>query len=366
MPGLTSLKSGPAGTVPAGPGSPDRARKSAESWPRALPARPATRRPWAGAHGQLEPRALPTLRAQRTLQVLLGAIWLLDGALQLQPFMFSKGFVAQVLEPNAHGQPRILADAITMSAHIFAQHLVAFDAAAAALQIVIGLALLHRRYVRVGLALSLAWGLGVWCFGEGFGGLLTGNASPLTGAPGAAALYVLAALVLWPADRPPGRSVASRGLLGERGARAAWAALWLLLATLWLLPANTSPDAIKQAVAAAPAGAPWLAALVAWGRQAAGARGLTIALALALISVGVAVGVLFGRWAKPLLLIAAFVALAYWIFGQALGGIFTGQATDLNSGPLLILLCAALYPVVQPVLSDARDPEPIGCLPESG
>ena len=49
----------------------------------------------------------------------------------------------------------------------------------------------------------------------------------LTGAPGAVLLYGLIGLIVWPNGRPG-------GLLGVRGARIAWAALWLVMAWLWL------------------------------------------------------------------------------------------------------------------------------------
>jgi hypothetical protein len=36
---------------------------------------------------------------RRGLQITLGILWLADGALQLQPFMFGRGLVNQVLMP---------------------------------------------------------------------------------------------------------------------------------------------------------------------------------------------------------------------------------------------------------------------------
>jgi hypothetical protein len=37
----------------------------------------------------------------RRLQVALGLIWLLDAALQYQPFMFGRGFATDVVLPSA-------------------------------------------------------------------------------------------------------------------------------------------------------------------------------------------------------------------------------------------------------------------------
>src|SRR5947209_9210249 len=56
--------------------------------------------------------------ARRAIQTALGLIWLLDGALQFQSFMYSKGFV-HVITGTAAGQPHWLASSINWAAHIF-------------------------------------------------------------------------------------------------------------------------------------------------------------------------------------------------------------------------------------------------------
>ena len=86
--------------------------------------------------------AAPGVVTRRRLELALGGIWLLDGALQFQPSMFSKSFFANL-------------------------------AALAA-----------------GMALAVTYGL----FGQDLGGLLTGRATD----PGTAPLLVLFALALWP------------------------------------------------------------------------------------------------------------------------------------------------------------------------
>jgi hypothetical protein len=59
----------------------------------------------------------------------------------------------------------------------------------------------------------------------------------------------------------------------------------------------------------------------------------------------VALGVLAGRLVRPTLAIGALLSLSYWVLGPGLGGMFTGQATDPNAGPLIVLLAATLYPL---------------------
>lgn len=283
---------------------------------------------------------------QRVMQVCLGLIWLLDGALQLQPSMFRRSFVTGMLVPTAKGNPAPVASSITAMAHFIEPHIAAWNALFAATQLAIGAGLLARRTVRPALAVSFAWSLAVWWFAEGLGGLLTGAASPLTGAPGAVLLYVFVGLLAWPnGEQHQERAEArSTGLLGGRGARAAWAALWVGSAALLLQPANLAGGALRDALVAAEAGQPgWYAGLLSGVAHVLGPQGtaLTVAVAaeMALVGIGVALG-----WRVPSLLGAATVlALLVWVLPEGLGGILTGTGTDPNTGPLLALAALGWY-----------------------
>jgi len=50
------------------------------------------------------------------------------------------------------------------------------------------------------------------------------------------------------------------------------------------------------------------------------------------------------RHTTVFLVAGAALAFDYWVFGEAFGQIFSGIATDPNSGPLLVLLALTLYP----------------------
>jgi hypothetical protein len=147
---------------------------------------------------------------------------------------------------------------------------------------------------------------------------------------------VLVGLAVWPA-RCPG------GLLGVRGARITWAALWLFMGWLWLEPQNSSPGAVAAAIKGAPSGMGWLSSVQHWGATAADGRGLAIALVLALLSAAIGVAVAVNWHAKPFVIVAIALNLVYWVFGQGFGGIFTGSGTDPSTAPLFILLSCALY-----------------------
>lgn len=153
-------------------------------------------------------------RVPRVAQVVLGLIWLIDGILQFQPYMFGKTFITGVILPNAPGQPGVIADPITWIAHLIEPHVALFNGFAATLQVLIGLGLLYRRTVRPALLVSFVWIVGIWVTGEGLGGFFNDTANPLTGAPGAALLYLIA---VWTWKRRGlGRSLARLSARPER------------------------------------------------------------------------------------------------------------------------------------------------------
>lgn len=291
--------------------------------------------------------AAPTWGAQRKLQIGLGLIWLIDGALQLQPFMFTRAFVTQTIAPNEIGQPGFVAGPVRLAAHLIEPHVVLFNLLAATIQVLIGLGLIYRPTVKAALLTSFGWALGVWWIGEGLGGLFTGTASPLTGAPGAALLYVLAGLIAWPQARRQTRRTSAGGLLGERGACTVWVLLWLGSATLWLLPANRADMAIHDAIENAPSGARWLSSIHSTVAAPTAGHGIAIAIGAASLSAAVGLAVLLARYARPVLALSTAIALVYLVIGQGLGGILTGSGTDPGTGPLIILLAITIYPLHQ-------------------
>jgi spore coat protein A len=234
----------------------------------------------------------------RVVQSTLGLFWMIDGVVQLLPFTStpdSGGFL--------DGQPRWLAQSLAWVTGLDGPALTLWHAVFALAQLLIGVGLLARPTVKAALAVSMGWAAILWWLGGSLGILFTGDASPLTGAPGAAALIVVLALVAWPTGR-------AGGLLGARGTRAVWAALWIGMAWLWLRVADGG-DVI---------------ALVCAGASAL---------------VGVAVGI---RWhARTFLWTAIGLNLAYWIVGQGFGGLVAGEGIDAGSGPLFIVLAGLLF-----------------------
>ena len=118
--------------------------------------------------------------------------------------------------------------------------------------------------------------------------------------------------------------------------------LWLGAAALWLLPANDAAGSTHDAIATAPSGVRWLSGILSSAAHGTAGRGTTIALGLAVVSACIGVGVLCGWHARFFLGLAIGVSAVYWVIGQGLGGIFTGQATDPGSGPVMIVIGSML------------------------
>src|ERR1700685_3405460 len=101
-----------------------------------------------GPSPRAKPLHQPLVRSQRILQVVLGLFWILDAALQFQPFMFSKNFVPTFVLANASGQPTVIHWAITNVGNFLAPHPAVWNALFALTQLAIGVGLLFPRTVR--------------------------------------------------------------------------------------------------------------------------------------------------------------------------------------------------------------------------
>src|ERR1700733_8707963 len=291
--------------------------------------------------GEVEaPSRFPfAVRTQRALQVILGLFWILDAALQFQPFMFGRGFVENNLLGNASGQPFVLGDFITHVGNFLSPDIAVWNTFFALIQLLIGVGLLYKGTVRTALAVSFAWVLGIWVIGEGLGMLLTGNASALTGAPGSALLYGLIGLMAWPrptrhhpvdwSDRPSGvaTSAAAQGIGGTIMPLAVWAGYWSLAAVLFLLPANRTRTSIQSAIAGMTDGVPgWYAHFLTSVANLFATTGTQTSWILAAVSVAIGLGPLVARRPGWFLAAGALFSFLMWIAAQGLvGDVFTGS-----------------------------------------
>ncbi len=281
----------------------------------------------------------------RRLRLTLAAIWLTDAALQYQPWMFTKAF-SQMLGESAQGNPPVIAGPVTWSAGVIAQHPAVANAAFATIQLLLALGIAWHRSVKPALAASIVWSLAIWWLGESLGGVLTSTASPWNGAPGAVILYALLAVLLWPASQDTPVSFTAARPLGRLPARLMWLALWGSLAYFALRAATAAPQGLHDMLTSMATGEPGpiaspghgaLALLAQHGQQASA----VLAIACEVIAIGIFLPVPAARVA---VIIAFAAAAVIWVIGENFGGIFTGTATDPNTGPLLALLAAAYWP----------------------
>jgi hypothetical protein len=281
----------------------------------------------------------------RVVQLALAGFWAIDALLQLQPANFTSQLVHSTMLGNAENQPQPIFDSLVSVSHLLEPFHVELNTAIILVQLALACGLLWRRTVKAALALSIAWALGIWWLGEGFGGIFAGKATLLVGAPGPAALYALLALVGWPTERRVTSTIAAAGALGERATLGAWALLWsggaiLRVAPFWFSPVYALAGDFQLSLDQEPR---WLYRINEALSHFAATAGLPLVIAIALVEAAIGIGVLT-RHRRLFLTAGMLIATVYWAFGQQLAGLLTGTATDIGAGPAVILLALTLWP----------------------
>lgn len=130
----------------------------------------------------------------------------------MQPQMFSKKFVNRDVLPNIAGQPSLVSSPVHFFMNIFLVSPIIMNIIIILVQLLIAILIFYKKSAKVGLSLSIVWGLFIWYIGEGLGGLFLGNGnfSLLMGAPGSALLYVILAIAVMPKEKD---TIPARGLI---------------------------------------------------------------------------------------------------------------------------------------------------------
>jgi hypothetical protein len=125
-----------------------------------------------------------------------------------------------------------------------------------------------------------------------------------------------------------------------------WALLWAGLGYLILQPASRASGSVSAMLTEMKDGEPgWIASLDSGLARGLAGHGTAVAIVLAILCTAAVLGIAAPpRLTRFGVIAAALAGLAFWIL-QDFGEIFTGQGTDPNSGPLLIALAAAFWPV---------------------
>jgi len=300
------------------------------------------------------------LLARKTLQRLLGVLWLIDGLLQLQPQMFTMNMVNGVMKPMLQGQPGPIGFSLQFIVDQTTLHLTAVNLLITFVQIGLGIGflLLSNRWLKKIIIASFVWAFIVWYGGEGMSMLLTGQASILTGAPGAVLLYPLLGLAIYPRKKSPAASkdapakTADEGLLSRKYLRWILSAFWFFAALLQLQPNWWQAGQISQAIGAMIGQGGLNGVLVDPVLQqisnitASIEIPLNIALIIVFLTLGVGLAVVKEKHLRPFLVASIVASVLIWYTAQALGMIFTGMSTDFNSGLLLVVIALACWPRV--------------------
>ena len=299
------------------------------------------------------------LLSDTRLRQIIGAIWLIDGLLQLQPQMFTMNMVNGVMAPTVDGQPPFVAATLHWFIGITTQYLVPINWGIALIQIIIGVWLLSGRAIKRAIILSAIWAVIVWYAGEGMSMLLTGQASILTGAPGAVLLYPIIALTFYPVTSSDGTQ---QDLLSRRGLRSILAGFWVFAALLQLQPYWWQSGQISQQISAMYSLGTLSGFLIDpslhWLSGITGSLEVPLNIVFIVICLAIGVGLFLSkdRRVHPWLVASIVGSLVIWWFNQALGMILTGMATDFNSGLLLVVMALACWPHIERQTPIEHDP----------
>lgn len=301
------------------------------------------------------------LLSRKTLQRILGLLWLIDGILQLQPQMFTMNMVNGVMKPMLEGQPPFIEPSLQFIVNQTTLHLTAVNLLIAIVQILLGLGflLLSDRRVKELVIASIIWSLIVWYGGEGMSMLLTGTASILSGAPGAVLLYPLLGFAVYPRKKSDPAAQAGKvnvrydGLLTRAHLRWVLSGFWFFAAALQLQPNWWQPGQISQTIGAMVGQGGLNGVLVDPVLQRLSDLTanieipLNIALIVVFLALGAGIAVARREQLRPFLIASIVVSVIIWYCTQAFGMILTGMATDFNSGLLIVVMALACWPKVQ-------------------
>jgi cytochrome oxidase Cu insertion factor (SCO1/SenC/PrrC family) len=294
--------------------------------------------------------SFPEPAGRQLLVIGFGNLWLFDAFLQAQPKM-AVGLPSLVIEPTAASSPAWVQHLVNWAGTTWSYHPVQAGAAAVWIQAGIGIWMVAAPRGAMSRLAGLAgagWALVVWVFGESFGGIFAPGLTWLTGAPGAAAVYVVAGLLIalpesaWHSPRLGRLILAGLGLfLAGMAVLQAWPGRGF-----WQGISNGQPGTVAgmaQSMSLTPQPgflSGWVFAFGTFDEAHGFAVNMVAVIALAVAGAAFLSG-------RPRLIRLAFPAfvmlcLADWVLVQDLG-FLGGLGTDPNSMIPLILLAGAGY-----------------------
>jgi cytochrome oxidase Cu insertion factor (SCO1/SenC/PrrC family) len=297
--------------------------------------------------------AAPEPAWRQLLRIGFGVIWIIDGLLQAQPAM-AEGLPSQVIQPAAATSPGWVQHIVNWAGTSWSYHPIQAGAAAVWIQIGIGVWLItapRGSWSRLAGLASAGWALVVWVFGEAFGGIFAPGLTWLFGAPGAAACYLAAGLLI----AAPQRSWRTPQL--GRTALSVLGTFFLGMAVLQAWPGRGfwqgtlhGSGGTLTGMIRSMAATPQPAVLAGWVSSFASftaAHGFAVNLFAVIALAAIGMGLLTAGSGSPRLLRLTVIAmvllcLADWVLVEDFG-FFGGLGTDPNSMIPLALLGVAGY-----------------------
>lgn len=258
-----------------------------------------------------------------TMQRLLGLVWIFDGVLQLKPEMFTKQFLEQVILPTSQGQPYWIGGIVKFGISVVEPHILVWNILFAVIQLGIGMAMLFDWRARIAIIVSLLWALIVWIAGEGIGQLFTGQSSLISGAPGSVLLYAFVGIAVWP---PQKECVMNWRHQNVHFARYTLSGLWMLGSFLHLQKPFLQGGEWSQTIS------------VGWVAHGLTGHAMLVSITLSVFEFLIGLAFLFRFQYLPVCWVSIVLSFVFWWVGQSFGEIIDPLSTDLNSGPLMILL----------------------------
>ena len=279
-----------------------------------------------------------------------GNLWLFDGFLQAQPGM-ALGLPSQGIVPTSAASPLWVQHLVSWAVTGWSYHPVQAAAAAVWIQVGLGIWLLaapRGAISRLAGLVSVGWGLVVWMFGESFGGILAPGLTWLSGAPGAAGIYVVAGVLIalpervWRSPRLGRLTLAGLGLLlAAMAVLQAWPGRGFWQGISGGQPGSLAAMAQLMSVAPQPGFlSAWVFAFATFDEAHGFAVNLFVVAALAVTGVAFLSG--RSRLIRPVLIGFIVVCLADWVLIEDLG-FFGGLGTDPNSMIPFVLLAVGGY-----------------------
>src|SRR5215469_2962548 len=318
---------------------------------------------WVAVREWLRPAAAagrggPEPAWRELLRIGFGVLWILDGLLQAQPAM-AVGLPAQVIEPTAANSPGWVQHVVNWAGTSWSYHPIQAGASAVWIQVGIGVWLIaapRGPWSRLAGLASAAWGLVVWVFGEAFGGIFAPGLTWLFGAPGAAAFYCAAGVLITLPERQWAAPQLGRAVLSVLGV------FFIGMAVLQAWPGRgfwQGRGGTLAGMVRSMAGTPQPSLTASWVRATASftaAHGFAVNLfaVIALAAIGaslVTAGAGRARLLRLTVIATILLCLADWVLIEDFG-FFGGLGTDPNSMiPMILLFTAgwlALTPVPRP------------------